>query len=74
MTRMRFANYPEGWRAWREPNPRPTARPARGKRDCEGETTLDKGVVARKDGKAFRTNRVEVAADYLVATFASWRP
>ena len=45
----------------------PTALPARGKRDCEGETILDKGVVAKKDRKAFRTNRVEVAADYLVA-------
>jgi hypothetical protein len=28
-----------------------------------GETILDKGVVAKKDGKAFKTNRVEVAAD-----------
>jgi hypothetical protein len=29
---------------------------------ARGRRSLDKGVVAKKDGKAFRTNRVEVAA------------
>ena len=34
---------------------------------ARGRLSLDKGVVAKKDGKAFRTNRAEVATDYLVA-------